>query len=161
MLRAALLKRTDHRVAVRSDLGLPSDAVLGLFVGKLVARKRPMDLVAAVRAMTLSDQAGPPLAVLVAGDGQLRRELDEAAAGLEGAVQLLGFTDPERLAELYAAVDFYVHPSERDPHPLAIKDAVLCGLPVVTTDQVGSVGMTDDVRPGRNGRCRHERHPRP
>ncbi|WP_241831227.1 FkbM family methyltransferase [Parafrankia soli] len=150
-LRLALLKREDHRLAVRSELGLPPDAVVALFVGKLITRKRPMDIAAALRVLARGPD-GPRLTVLLAGDGELRGQLDRVASELDGTLRPLGFTEPHRLAVLYAAADFYVHPAERDAHPLAIKDAVLSGLPVVTTDRVGSVGPTDDVRPGRNGR---------
>ncbi len=151
-LREVLRKRTDHRATIRGDLGLSDDTLVALFVGKLVARKRPLDIAAALRLLTPSPRH-MPITVLLAGDGELRPQLDAAAAepDLNGMLRPLGFTDAERLPMFYAAADLYLHPAERDPHPLAIKEAVLSGLPVVTTDRVGSVGPTDDVRPGRNG----------
>ena len=45
----------------------------------------------------------------------------------------------------------YVHPSNIDPHPLAISEAIYCGLPIVASDRIGSIGPTDDVIPGVNG----------
>ena len=34
---------------------------------------------------------------------------------------------------------------------LAMSEAIYCGLPVVASDRVGSIGPTDDVIPGVNG----------
>lgn len=178
VFRTALTRRAEHRAAVRAELAIDDDAFVALFVGKLVQRKRPLDIADALRiiaagspvpAPLASDRerstvpavpavpAGPagaggaPIVAVLAGDGELRPALEAAAADLGGALRLVGFADQERLPKLYAAADVCLHPAEKDAHPLAIKEAVLCGLPVVTTDRVGSVGATDDVRSGRNG----------
>ncbi|SNQ51103.1 putative glycosyl transferase [Frankia canadensis] len=153
-LREAMDQRDIHRRAVRADLGIDPAALVALFAGKLIDRKRPLDLADALRELARrphSPQARE-VVVVMAGDGQLRPALEEAAAELDGALRLVGFADQRQLPRLYAASDLYVHPAQRDPHPLAVKEAVLSGLPVVVSDRVGSVGPTDDVRPGRNGR---------
>jgi glycosyltransferase involved in cell wall biosynthesis len=51
----------------------------------------------------------------------------------------------------YVASDVLLHPSGADHHPLAISEAITCGLPCIVSDRVGSVGPTDDIRPGING----------
>jgi len=153
-LREALDQRDAHRRSVRTELGIDPAALVALFSGKLIDRKRPLDLVNALRALA-RQPCGPrerQVVVVMAGDGQLRPALEAAAAELDGALRLVGFADQRQLPRLYAASDLYVHPAQRDPHPLAVKEAVLSGLPVVVSDRVGSVGPTDDVRPGRNGR---------
>jgi glycosyltransferase involved in cell wall biosynthesis len=40
--------------------------------------------------------------------------------------------------------------SEKDPHPLAVSEAMAVGNAVVASDRVGCVGPTDAARPGRN-----------
>jgi glycosyltransferase involved in cell wall biosynthesis len=153
-LRETLETRDTHRRAVRAELGIDHAALVALFAGKLIDRKRPLDLADALRTLARRPR-GPQdreVVVVMAGDGQLRPALEEAAIELDGALRLVGFADQQQLLRLYAASDLYVHPAQRDPHPLAVKEAVLSGLPVVVSDQVGSVGPTDDVRPGRNGR---------
>ena len=153
-LREAVDQRDVHRKAVRAELGIDPAALVALFSGKLINRKRPFDLVDALRALARRSR-GPrdrEVVVVMAGDGQLRPALEEAAAELDGVLRLVGFADQRQLTRLYAASDLYVHPAQQDPHPLAVKEAVLSGLPVVVSDRVGSVGPTDDVRPGRNGR---------
>ncbi|WP_268762060.1 glycosyltransferase family 4 protein [Frankia casuarinae] len=139
---------------MRAELGIAPDALVALFAGKMISRKRPLDIADALRILTRTPR-GPvdrEIIVIMAGDGVLRATLDAVAAELGGALRMVGFADQERLPRLYAASDLYLHPAERDPHPLAVKEAVLCGLPVVVSDRVGSTGPTDDVRPGRNGR---------
>ncbi|WP_226930719.1 MULTISPECIES: glycosyltransferase family 4 protein [Parafrankia] len=179
--RTALFRRAEHRAAVRAELAIDDDAFVALFVGKLVQRKRPLDIAGALRVIAAGSPAtarvtpdwarsqvpvhsvgtaapvrsagagGTPIVAVLAGDGELRPHLEAAATELDGALRLVGFADQERLPKLYAAADVCLHPAEQDAHPLAIKEAVLCGLPVITTDRVGSVGATDDVRSGRNG----------
>ncbi|SQD97035.1 Glycosyl transferase, group 1 [Parafrankia sp. Ea1.12] len=152
ILREARLKRADLRAAVRAELGIPENALVALFAGKLVARKRPLDIADAIRVLARTPDNRDVVAIL-AGDGVLRPALEAAAADLDGKLKLVGFVNQERdLPRLYMAADVYLHPAELHAHPVAVKEAVLCGLPVVTTDLVGSVGPTDDVRPGLNGR---------
>jgi glycosyltransferase involved in cell wall biosynthesis len=57
----------------------------------------------------------------------------------------------DRLPAFYVAADILLHPSAVDAHPLATSEGVYCGLPAVVSDRVGSVGPSDDVRPGENG----------
>jgi glycosyltransferase involved in cell wall biosynthesis len=150
-LNDARAKRADHRAAIRDDLGIPDAALVALFVGRLVAQKRPLDIAAALRLLA-DAPAGRDVVAILAGEGALRPALEKAAADLGGSLRLLGFVDEVRdLPRLYMAADVYVHPAELHAHPIAVKEAVLCGLPVVTTDLVGSVGPTDVVRSGRNG----------
>ena len=152
LLRDVQASRAEHRSAVRADFGIPDNALVVLFVGTLVARKRPLDIAEALRLLARRPGGREVVAVL-AGEGPLRPELEAAAAELGGSLRLLGFVDHAHdLPRLYMAADVYLHPAGWHAHPVAIKEAVLCGLPVVTTDMVGSVGPTDEVRPGRNGR---------
>ena len=68
-----------------------------------------------------------------------------------GGVLFAGFVSSEVLAEYYCAADIYVHCSDREPHSVAISEAIYCGLPIILSSRCGSYGPTDDVRPGLNG----------
>ena len=137
------------RKATREQLGIPDDAVAILTVGKLIQRKGQADLVRAFAEAVKS--AKRPAVLLIAGDGSERTRLEELAKPLGAAVKMLGFVNVQQLPATYAASDVYVHPSSHDPHPLSISEALYCGLPVVASDRVGSIGPTDDVQPGRSG----------
>jgi glycosyltransferase involved in cell wall biosynthesis len=122
-----------------------------LTVGKLTARKRTADVLLAVAR--IGDRCGQPIVAVLVGDGPERSRLEALAKTIgHHRVRMLGFVNTDKLADYYVASDILVHPSQEDPHPLATSEAVFCGLPVVASDRVGSVGPTDDVRPGENGR---------
>ena len=63
------------RTALRAGFGIPPEALVVLFSGKLIPMKRPLDVVDAMSKV----KAGP-IHFLVAGDGELRAPLREAAA---------------------------------------------------------------------------------
>jgi glycosyltransferase involved in cell wall biosynthesis len=144
-----LARREEIRRVVREREGIPADAVAILCVGKLIPRKAQADL---IQALSEAIRGGKRSAILMlAGDGPDRAALEALAKPVASAVRFLGFVDVNRLPECYLAADIYAHPATRDPHPVAISEALYCSLPVVVSDLVGSTGPTDDVQPGRNG----------
>jgi glycosyltransferase involved in cell wall biosynthesis len=90
----------------------------------------------------------PQCELEVAGDGPLRRELEQraAAAGVRERVRFLGSVPHSRLPEHYRAADALILASEREGMPNVILEALACGTPVVAT-RVGGVPeiMTDSV----------------
>ncbi len=141
--------KDEVRRRTREQIGIPEDAVAILTVGKLIPRKGQADLVRAFTEALRS--AKRPAVLLIAGDGSERARLEKLAKPLGSAVKMLGFVNVQQLPATYLAADIYVHPSSHDPHPLSISEALYCGLPVVVSDRVGSIGPTDDVQPGRSG----------
>lgn len=145
----ALADAASLRHRVRAELRVPEGNRVALMVGKLVPWKSQSDLVRA--ALILSKQRND-VTVILAGSGQDEGALKTMAqqAG-EGRVVLTGFVPPNELVGLYCAADVYVHSAEREPHSLAISEAIYCGLPAVVSHRCGSYGPSDDVRPGLNG----------
>jgi glycosyltransferase involved in cell wall biosynthesis len=144
-------ERERHRAAVRQRLGAAPEDCVALMVGKLTARKRPADAIRAL-AWALGRPGGEGLRLVLAGDGPERPALEALVGEVgRGRVHLAGFVEVGDLAGYYAAADLLVHPSAQDPHPLTISEAIYFGLPCIVSDRVGSVGPTDDVRPGENG----------
>lgn len=130
--------------AARRKLGLPEDAFIAVFVGKLVDRKRPSDLLEAAGGI---DDAF----VLFAGDGPLRSSLIERAEGLgmSGRVRFLGFVNQTQLPATYAACDVLVLPSENEPFGLVVNEAFACGRTALVSDACGAAGEL--VRPAETG----------
>ncbi len=127
----------DGRAAARARLGLPADAFVPLYAGRIQPLKGPDVLVRAV------DE-------LVRDAPELRRRLlvpvvgGHSGAGREGtAWQLaaeLGVTDvlrsfppvpQERLADWYRAADVLVVPSRSESFGLVAVEAQACGTPVL------------------------------
>lgn len=146
----ALEDAENVRARTRERLNIASDAFVALFVGKLIERKRPADLVSAVRLAR--QKSGRPVVALIVGDGALRGSV-EAMLGPDHAdeVRFAGFVNQGELPSMYVASDVVAHPADMDPHPIAVTEGVLMGLPAVVSNGVGSVGPTDTVRVGKNG----------
>lgn len=135
-LEAASRLGRSQRAALRSSLGIPPHAVVMLFVGKMTPRKHPEALIRLLEA----PQAGPNVHVVFAGSGPLeadiRRELGPRYAS---RATFLGFVNQSALADVYAAADVFVMPSEGEPWGLVLNEAMAAGLPPVVSDAVGSV----------------------
>jgi glycosyltransferase involved in cell wall biosynthesis len=108
--------------------------VLGL-VGALVEHKGHRMLFDVLPGLM---ERVPGLQVLLAGEGNLRAELEERARLAGWPVRFLGYV--EDLPPVYAAMDCLVLPSlSGEGSPGAIKEAAAAGVPVVATD-VGGAG---------------------
>jgi glycosyltransferase involved in cell wall biosynthesis len=144
----AVQARTKDR-EIRARHGIPEGATVLLFVGKLLPRKRPSDVLDVVE--NLRNEC-PDLAALIVGEGPLRQEL---AAQVErrqlSKVLLLGFRNQSELPEIYAIADIFLLPSSLEPVGLAVHEALACGLPAIVSDRTGVWGPGDVVRDGQNG----------
>jgi glycosyltransferase involved in cell wall biosynthesis len=135
------------RAELRGRLGIGSETKVALFAGKLLALKRPIDVVAAVARLTAE---GRDLRLLVAGAGPLQDEISEAARSAGASIHMLGFCNQTMMPKAYAAADFLVLPSERETWGLVANEALACGRPVVLSDTVGSApDLAGDGTAGR------------
>jgi glycosyltransferase involved in cell wall biosynthesis len=141
--------RSLARVRVRAKLGVPDDAVVFASSAKLIARKRPFDLVDAVSALRAHGVAAHALFI---GDGEERAAIAQraATAGIPRNVSISGFINQQELPAWYAAADAVVLPSDaRETWGLVVNEAMAAGLPVVVSDAAGC--SVDLVREGENG----------
>ncbi len=136
-----------HIPALKRQLGLPEMASVVLFCGKLIAKKRPFDLLEAFQ------QAGVPNSVLVyVGDGALHEPLKNRARalGIDHAVRITGFVNQSVIGQYYAAADVFVMCSDAgETWGLATNEAMNFGLPVLLSDRTGCAA--DLCQPGANG----------
>jgi glycosyltransferase involved in cell wall biosynthesis len=105
-----------------------------LFVGRLVARKRPLELIAAFRGVR---EALPSATLTIVGGGELESEVRTASTQADG-VHYVGHREGEMLAQLYEQSDVLVLPALREVWGVVVNEALAHGLFVVATDQVGS-----------------------
>jgi glycosyltransferase involved in cell wall biosynthesis len=131
-----------RRAAVRAAIGIPHNAVIAVWVGRLMQQKAPLDL---VLAATAALAAHPDLHVLVVGDGELGPQVQAATAGIS-RLHLLGHrTDVD---DLLAASDLFVQTSLWEGLGRALTEACLSGLPVVATAVNGIPNLVQDGRTG-------------
>jgi glycosyltransferase involved in cell wall biosynthesis len=128
--------------AVRMPEAPVNQAVTGrvhaVALGRLGVRKGSYDLIAAVAA--LDPKVRARLQVTLAGDG----EVDEvrtaaAAAGVSDTVDVVGWIGPTERDELLGTAQLFMLPSRDEGLPMALLEAMVCGLVPVTT-LVGSIG---------------------
>ena len=125
-------RRRDH---VRRDLGIPAEAVVFMFAGKLIEKKRPLDFLEALRRVHKehTDVWG-----LIVGDGPLKTVIDDYWRTHDIPCVMTGFQNQRRIAATYAAADALVLPSmSGETWGLVVNEAMACGLPVIVSDQVG------------------------
>jgi glycosyltransferase involved in cell wall biosynthesis len=124
-----------RRPDVRRELGIPADAVVFMFAGKLIEKKRPLDFVEALRQVR---QKHTDVWGLVVGDGPLKAAVDDYRRTHDIPCAMTGFQNQRRIAATYAAADALVLPSTSgETWGLVVNEAMACGLPVVVSDQVG------------------------
>jgi glycosyltransferase involved in cell wall biosynthesis len=120
------------KAEARRRYGLPADAPVVTFVGRLTGVKRPERFVdAAIRL----GAARPSAHFLVAGEGELLDEMRERARPLGDRIRFLGWcADVE---QVYAASDVVMLTSDNEGMPVSLIEAAAVGVPAVTT-RVGS-----------------------
>ena len=141
--------RAAARALVRSALGVSPDTIVFASSAKLIARKRPFDVIDAVAILR---RRGVNAHALFIGDGEERLAMEQRAAGIgmADAVSIAGFVNQRELPSWYAAADALVLPSDsRETWGLVVNEAMAAGLPVVVSDAAGC--SIDLVRNGENG----------
>ena len=114
---------------------LDSELPTYLFCGKLISKKRPLQLLDAYLAAGLADRAQ----LLYVGEGELRQELEQRirALGLKH-VHLLGFLNQNDMPLAYVLGELLCLLSEStETWGLVVNEALACGRPVVVSDRVG------------------------
>jgi glycosyltransferase involved in cell wall biosynthesis len=137
---------TPQRAALRRALSVPPELPLVLYAGKLIPRKRPLDLLEAFAAAA----AARPATLVYLGEGSERPALEAAAARHRlPHVVITGFINQSEIGRYYAAADVLVLPSAHEPWGLVLNEAMCFGLPVIASDAVGAA--PDLVHPEENG----------
>ena len=118
-----------------------------LYVGSFIPPKR-VDTI--LRAMSRAVERVPTVRLQLVGDGELRTELESLAAelGIAEKVEFLGARPHDEIPGWMRRADVLVHCSDHEGLPVAIMEALGCGLPVVAAD-VG--GISDLVKEGETG----------
>jgi glycosyltransferase involved in cell wall biosynthesis len=126
---------------------LPLDKRLVITSGKLIDKKRPLDL---LEAFHLSNTGNEHLIFI--GDGSLKESLMQKITELrlDNDVTVTGFVNQSEIVELYAIASLYVMPSGKgETWGLSTNEAMNFKLPVIISDMCGSA--YDLVKEDKNG----------
>lgn len=129
----------------KQKLGIPAHHAVILFAGKLIPKKRPLDLLQAFLRAKLSQ-----VSLLFVGNGELETELRSQAAK-HPHIYFAPFQNQSLMPRTYAIADLVVLPSygSGETWGLAINEAMCLAKPVLISDHVGCA--EDLVYPYKNG----------
>ncbi len=135
------------RPAARQRLGIPPDARVAVWHGRIDVAKKGLDLLLGAWDRIVAERPGRDLRLLLVGDGpdaaHLRRHL--RTAPVRGLTWVDRFVhDRVDLGDRLRAADVYVFPSRYEGVPVAPLEAMACGLAVVAAAAHG----VPDLLPG-------------
>ena len=132
---------------IKQEFGLPPDARLLLYVGRLAPEKN-LDLL--LRAFALISAQTSDTYLILAGSGKSRGALEARARslGIHRRTRFAGFLGRTKLDPLYQASDLFLFPSKTETQGLAVGEALASGLPCVV---VNAGGAPESVRDGVDG----------
>lgn len=146
MIAAATLDE-GQRQAIRAQYGLRPGVPAVLYASKFMERKHPDDVIEAVSRLRAE---GLEVDALMVGSGEMEAALKEQAARVPGhPIAFPGFINQQELPRLFGACDIFALPSEAEPWGLIINEAMCGALPILASDEIGSVA--DLVVHGENG----------
>ncbi len=128
-----------NKASARTELGWQQDAKVILMAAVLRPGKGH---VAMLNAMRLICQRYPGAKLMLAGEGPMRRQLEDEAVPLGASVYFLG--ERTDVGRLMTACDIVVLPSESEALPMVLLEAATAGRPVVASRVGGVPEIVDD-----------------
>ena len=135
------------RMEKRRELGIGQDDFVLLSVGELIPRKNHAAVLYALSILKQMDELDG-IQYVICGRGALEQELKSLTAelGLKEQVHFLGYR--KDIPAICAACDLFVFMSHQEGLPVALMEAMACGLPVVCS---AIRGNTDLIETGVTG----------
>lgn len=144
------INRNSETEELRNQLGIPKEAILLLYAGKLEAKKDPELL---LNAFIKQDNSAVHL--LFAGNGKLEENLKNTLSTLDFSIakriHFIDFQNQSQMPVLYQACDLFCLPSQGpgETWGLAVNEAMACSKAILVSDKVGCA--QDLVKPVGNG----------
>jgi glycosyltransferase involved in cell wall biosynthesis len=137
-----------ERGKFRAGAGIPEDAKVVLYLGRLSEKKSP-DVLLQAFASLCQAQRDAELRLVFAGpdEGGMKEKLRHLAGelGISARVQVLGAVYGEQKWSAYRDADVFVLPSQNENFGNTAGEAVAAGTPVVVTDKCGIAPLLADV----------------
>jgi glycosyltransferase involved in cell wall biosynthesis len=123
--------------ASRAVLGIPNDSLVVAWHGRISIHKKGLDILLDAWESLSSGHSDQDLRLLLIGSGdgdvELRQRLKRMPVrGLTWIDQFIH--NPDIIRRYLTAADVYAFPSRYEGFPVALIEAMACGLPVVATE---------------------------
>ncbi len=131
----------------RLELGLNTNDFVVVSVGELIKRKNHETMIRGI-ANLKNTQVYESLKYLICGDGELRQYLQELVddLGLHDKVHFLGYRHD--IPEICSSADVFLFMSYQEGLPVALMEAMACGLPCICSNIRGNNDLIEDEKSG-------------
>lgn len=124
------------RDELRQKYGFKTHDKIVVYVGRL-AKEKNLDFL--LNCFALIEDSCPPAKLVIVGDGIEREKLELLAQSLKlKSVKFIGVLEPDNIPEILNCADVLALCSLFEGSPTIVKEALACGVPVVSTD-VGDI----------------------
>ncbi len=133
----------EEKQKVRCALELKENDIFAISVAQLIKRKNHMVLIQAVAKLN-----NPHFHLFICGDGIQEAELKAKTKelGVEHQIHFLGFR--KDVYKISSAADLFLFASLQEGLPVAIMEAMACGLPIVASKVRGNYDLIDQGKGG-------------
>lgn len=131
------------RKRIRKELGIPENARVMLYVGR-IAREKYLDLL--LEAFDRLAPKYPDIRLMIAGGGPYEAQCRENASKLKSSNRIVftGAVPREKVAKYYSAGDLFSYPSPTETQGMVVCEALGAGLPCVLVNGGGTPEMVVD-----------------
>ena len=137
-------KKTEYRSAIRKQYGIPDEAFVYGFAGRVSADKGCTELLTASQEIS---ESVPDAKLLIVGPMEdncgVPTELLEWARKSKQVV-MTGMVDGSKMNEYYSAMDVLVHPTYREGFGMVLQEAGALGISLITTKIPGASEVMED-----------------
>lgn len=135
----------EERTALRQSMNLPGGPLV-IFTGRLV-REKGVDVL--INAWPQVQQQVPDAHLIIVGEGDKRAELEAQVQRLNLNARVLFLGGCDDVTSYLQTADVFVLPSYAEGLPVALLEAMACGLPCVATAVGGTLQLIEDGVTGR------------
>lgn len=133
----------EKRQETRKKLGLCEKDIFAISVAQLIPRKNHTVLIQVVQKLR-----NPHFHLFIVGDGtqemDLKKQVD--AFGIAKQVHFLGFR--KDVCNICSAADIFLFASLQEGLPVAVMEAMACGLPIIASSIRGNIDLVDKNQGG-------------
>jgi glycosyltransferase involved in cell wall biosynthesis len=124
-----------RRPDLRKEKDLDENAIVFMFSGKFIPKKRPMDFVCAIERAV---QRNPHIQGLMVGHGPLHAQCEHFVRERRIPIRFTGFLNQSQITKAYVVSDALVLPSDGgETWGLVVNEAMACARPCIVSDRVG------------------------